>query len=277
MEIRFYILAVLVLLLSLFGGCKSSPKCKETLICAPISEITFFFDVVKPSIVNPDPLNPLQDTVTVFPYLGALKNMYGPAHDDLAFCTSTLTGSNEITSAAHCFTKRSAMDFTTNRIMSKNCPKDYTGCTKVYLGQSNIMDYEDDDDYADQLSNQINVKDVYVHEHYFDPSEEFFVDDIALVILERNVTFPNQTGSGVADMPSANYQLLPRGTILGWGKTSFGSDFTSYDLRHANVSILDHDTCQARLDSLNATLKLSPGNICSFGEDTSGSSPCRVC
>lgn len=219
-----------------------------------------------------------EKTFGKYPFLGAFKRIGGSR----AFCTSTLTGSNELISAAHCFMKRRAPDFMANQVMSKECQENYVGCTKAFLGQSDILEYEgfesdDQYDYEDDYEStrqSLHVVDVYIHESYFDPSLEFFVDDIALVILENDVSLGNFTN--LATLPPKNYQPAGQGTILGWGKTQYKANFTSYMLKYANVSVIEVDHCRTILQAVNVTIQPTPGIICSYGEHVNGSSPCQV-
>lgn len=189
-----------------------------------------------------------------------------------AFCTSTLIGSKELSSAAHCFMNKNktGLDFVKNLLLDTSC-LGYVGCTKVSIGLSYLgaPDYEDE-----EVMSKINIIDVYVHESYFDPNAKFFVNDVSLLILEKEVILDEYTN--VASLASAHHTLSQQGTILGWGQTAFNANTTSSELRYGNVTILGHENCQQTLDYLNVTIQLSNGIICSHGVNVNGSSPCKV-
>lgn len=225
-----------------------------------------------PLIINPLDNQLPDQTVQRYPFLGGVMDM---SSESYAFCTSTLTGSNELISAAHCFMNKTALNFMTNRIARQSCLGNYVGCSKVALGQSNLNSFDYFYDYDnDDVPVKVNVLDVYLHESYYDLNEKFYVDDIAIIIMEIDVSFNNYTNNAI--LASEDYQLSDEGTILGWGKTNVSAKTGTSELNFANVAILDHVECQNRLNNLNFTTQLPPAIICSFGLNENGSSPCKV-
>lgn len=200
---------------------------------------------------------------------------------DRAFCTSTLTGNNELTVAAHCFFNKTEMDYMNQRIASRNCEGDFVGCTQVFLGDSYLgnanLDYNETDynyDEVENITSLYNVIDVYLHESYFNLHLPFYENDLAILILEHNVILSEYTR--VARMAPEGCALPKNGTIIGWGKTSNTSLRSSPDVKYADIKVLDNANCARVLKEKNITLPISQGIICSYGETVNGSSPCQV-
>lgn len=211
-------------------------------------------------------------------YIGGLVDISSNSTQGRAFCASTLIGPNEVITAAHCFFNKTQEDFWKNRVVSRNCGRKYIGCTKVIISQSFIdgqdLDYGIDDQAEKEQcpDHEVNVVDVYIHEAYYNRHGKFFVHDLAILKLETQVF--NCTPS---PLPDKSYNVSKDGNILGWGKTSNNSTLTSADLKIGNITVLNNTMCQQKLDDLNVSnIKLSPGNICSYGVTKNGSSPCSV-
>lgn len=225
-------------------------------------------------------MNPIEtplpnEVLRKHPDIGAIV----PIDNDRALCTTTLTGNKELMTVAHCLLNKDylGVNFTKSRLVKKNCGGNYVGCIRVSLGDSSTHDYGYYyyDDYGEETNQGKfhNVTDVHIHQSYFDPNEMFFVNDVAILVLEKNVMFNEYVDN--ANLARANHYLPTQGTIIGFGKVQFDSTASSLNVQYGNVTILNRERCQKVLDNLNSTLSLPPGIICSFGGEN-GSSPCYV-
>nr|XP_017508489.2 transmembrane protease serine 11D isoform X1 [Manis javanica] len=111
------------------------------------------------------------------------------------------------------------------------------------------------------------IRNIIIHNDYKPATHE---NDIALVQLDRPVTFTKNIRR--VCLPEATQNILPGSTayITGWGSQSYGGN-TVTDLQQARVEIISNSACNAP-DSYNGAVL--PGMICA-GEPQGGVDACQ--
>jgi kallikrein len=114
-------------------------------------------------------------------------------------------------------------------------------------------------------SQDLTTSSVIVHPDYYPPG---VFNDIALLILSALADI-SQPHVGVSCIPDASDTFILDGcTVIGWGKETFNSPGISAVLRKTRVPLVDHPTCQTKLQNakLGSRFRLHESFLCAGGQ-----------
>lgn len=152
------------------------------------------------------------------------------------FCGAILIAQNIAMSAANCFR---AEQFENSRLHMK-CGDNF-GCTSISVGYTIPLD----PDY----SQVIEIVDIYIHENFIENRTSFYVHNIALLQLAKNVELSQYVRVANLSNKNSNQSFNTAAYIAGWGSMGYSLwDNHSLILQYAEVNAMNQEECQRKLN-----------------------------